>query len=180
MNLIAQLLRLEPKPTTRAGRVLANRRRLAGRRHGPGTRWTGFVFGRKRAWVGQPVVLPDDSVGWIKQVQGGYACVKTSKVDPEDGPIHDYMAVTRLRRYKLPEAVLLGQMKRGVKEVPSALKAMTSRANGKLPPRPGSRPRGRPRAHRHPSPARRTSPRRQVNPVPPSHEPSLRPDHTTR
>lgn len=156
MNLIAQLLKPEPKPTSQtdlflvaasqAGQVLAIRRRLAGRRHGRDTRrWSGFIFGRKRAWVGQPVVLPDGSVGWIKKVEGGYACIRTAKADRQDGAIHDYMAVTRLRRYKLPEAVLLGQMKRGVKEVPSAVKAASSRSNGKLPPRPGSRPRGRPR-----------------------------------
>jgi hypothetical protein len=166
MNLIAQLLKPEPKPTSQAdlyqvaasqaGQVLAIRRRLAGRRHGPNDKkWTGFIFGRKRAWVGQPVVLPDQSVGWVKRVQAGCACVRTAKVDPEDGAIHDYMAVTRLRRYKLPEAVLLGQMKRGVKEAPSAVKAASSRSNGKLPPKPGSRPRGRPRMSKQEPPAQR-------------------------
>ena len=131
---------------SKAGQVLADRRKLAVKRHTPDTRkWTGRVFGRKRAWVGQPVVLPDESVGWIKKAQAGGVCVRTSKVDPEDGPIHHYMAVGSLRRYKVPEAVLLGQMKRGVKEAVSAIKAAASRSNGKLPPKPGSRPRGRPR-----------------------------------
>jgi hypothetical protein len=166
MNLIAQLLKPEPKPTnqadlfqvaaSQAGQVLAIRRRLAVKRKGPDDRkWTGFIFGRKRAWVGQPVILPDQSVGWVKRVQGGCACVRTAKVDAEDGPIHDYMAVTRLRRYKLPEAVLLRQMKRGKKERPSAVKAAASRRNGAMPPKPGHRPRGRPRKRKQEPPIQR-------------------------
>jgi len=91
------------------------------------------------------VVLPDQSVGWVKQVQAGYACVRTAITDPVDGAVHHYLEATALRRYRLPEAVLLGQLKRGVKEVASAAKAAASRSNGRLPPRPGSRPRGRPR-----------------------------------
>src|SRR5689334_11445911 len=55
----------------------------------------------------------------------------------------------RLLRRKLlrrkGEPRKLGQLKRGVKEQKSEMKAVTSRLNGSKPPRPGSRPRGRPR-----------------------------------
>jgi len=130
---------------SQAGRALVIRRRLGAKRTGENRKWTGFLFGRKRAWVGQPVVLPDQSVGWVKQVQDGYACVRTAITDPVDGAVHQYLEATALRRYRLPEAVLLGQLKRGVKEAASAAKAAASRSNGKMPPRPGSRRRGRPR-----------------------------------
>jgi hypothetical protein len=50
-----------------------------------------------------------------------------------------------IQLYKNPSAVILGQRKRGVKEQPSEAKARAARRNGCLPPRPGSKPRGRPR-----------------------------------
>ena len=154
--MIAQLLKPTPKPTSQAdllrvaasqaGQVLAIRRRLAARRHGPDDRkWTGFVFGRKRSWVGQKVVLPDQSVGWIKQAQAGVVCVRTTVTDPLDGAVHDYLEATALKPYRLPEAVLLGSLKRGKLERKSAAKAAASRRNGTMPSKPGSRPRGRPR-----------------------------------
>jgi hypothetical protein len=166
MNLITQLLRPEPKPTSQAdllrvaasqaGQVLAIRRRLAARRHGPDDRkWTGVVFGRKRSWVGQKVVLPDQSIGWIKQAQAGIVCVRTSVTDPLDGAVHDYLEATALKPYRLPEAVLLGSLKRGKTERVSAIKAAASRSNGKLPPKPGSRPRGRPRKRKQEPPIQR-------------------------
>jgi hypothetical protein len=43
-----------------------------------------------------------------------------------------------------PHAVLLGRLKAGTVERPSALKAASARRNGRQPPRPGRR-RGRPR-----------------------------------
>ena len=126
-----------------AARTLAHLSKTAIRNAGPDLRkWTGRVFG-KRAWVGQPVLLEGD-VCWIKQVQRGWACVKTNRIDPEIGPIHDYCSIASLRPFKLPEAVLLGQLKAGVKEVKSARKAAASRANASLPPKPGKRRRGRP------------------------------------
>jgi hypothetical protein len=155
VKLIAQLLTREPKPTShadllkeaasQAGQVLAIRRRIALRPSGPDRRrWTGVVFGR-RAWVGQPVILPDKTVGWIKLAQAGLVCVRTCAFEPEIGAVHDYMEATALKPYRLPEAVLLGSLKRGKKERTSAVKAAASRRNGAMPPKPGSRPRGRPR-----------------------------------
>ncbi len=134
---------------SRAARTLAIRRRVF--RHLPGRdrrTWTGVLFDRRRAWVGQQVLLPDGSPAWIKRVQGGLACVRTMATDPSDGAVHQYLEATALRRYRLPEAVLLASLKRGVKEVASALKAASNRANGSLAVRPGSRPRGRPRKKR--------------------------------
>ena len=128
-----------------AARKLARRRGGKTRRNGPDTRrWTGVVFG-KRAWVGQPVVL-NGEICWVKEVQRGMACIRTSEIDPVDGPIHTYCPVTALRRFKLPEARLLGRLKAGVKEVRSPRKAAASRTNAFLPPRPGKRRRGRPRS----------------------------------
>jgi hypothetical protein len=119
------------------------RRRGTTRKTGPDTRkWTGRVFG-KRAWVGQPVVL-DGQTCWIKQAVRGWACVKTAQICPVDGPIHDYCPVAALQPFKLPEAVLLGRLKAGVKELRSPRKATACRANAGLPPKPGKRPRGRP------------------------------------
>jgi hypothetical protein len=166
MNLIAQLLKPEPKKTnqvdlfrvaaSQAGQVLAIRRRLAAKRKGPDDRkWTGFVFGRKRSWVGQQVVLPDKSVGWIKQAQAGMVCVRTSVTDPLDGAVHDYLGAAALKPYRLPEAVLLGSLKRGKKERTSAVKAAASRRNGATPPKPGHRPRGRPRKRKQEPPIQR-------------------------
>ena len=88
----------------------------------------------------------DGQVCWIKRVLRGWACVKTSKIDPVDGPLHDYCSVNSLRPFRLPEAVALGRMKAGVKEVRSARKAAACRANANLPPKPGKRCRGRPRS----------------------------------
>lgn len=50
----------------------------------------------------------------------------------------------KLMRTVAHEARFLGRLKRGVKEIKSERKAASSRRNGGLPPRPGSRPRGRP------------------------------------
>jgi hypothetical protein len=131
--------------TSQAARKLAFMRKRATRPPGPDRRkWTGFVFNRKRAWVEQPVEMPDKSTGWIKQAQAGYVCVRTTKMNPQGGARHVYLDSIELKPYRNPEAVLLGRMKRGVKEVASAVKAATSRANGTLPPKPGSRRRGRP------------------------------------
>src|SRR5690242_601828 len=66
-----------PGARSEAARALARWR--SGKAQKPAdktTIWTGRVFG-KRAFVGQPVLL-DGEVCWIKQVQRGWACVRTS------------------------------------------------------------------------------------------------------
>ena len=132
---------------SRAGRTLAIRRRVVHQGRDL-RRWTGVVFNGKRAWVGLPVVLPDGSPAWIKKAQAGWVCVRTTAIDPVDGPIHDYLKATALRPYRSPEATLLGSLKRGKIEKKSAAKAAASRRNGAMPVRPGRRPRGRPRMNK--------------------------------
>ena len=129
---------------SRAGRTLAIRRRVVHQGRDL-RRWTGVVFNGKRAWVGLPVVLPDQSVGWIKRAEAGVVCVRTCRVDPEIGALHEYLPASALRPFKSPESVLLGSLKRGRKEKKSAIKAAAARRNSAMPPRPGHRPRGRPR-----------------------------------
>jgi hypothetical protein len=117
-----------------AARALARMRCDAIKKAGPDTRrWTGRVFG-KRAFIGQAVVL-DGEICWIKQVLRGWACVRTSQVDPIDGPVHTYCPVASLRRFRSPAAVLLGKRKLGVREAKSAAKAASSRRNGTMPKR---------------------------------------------
>jgi hypothetical protein len=76
---------------TEAARALARMRDDAIKKAGPDTRkWTGRVFG-KRAFIDQAVVL-DGEICWVNQVLRGWACVRTSQVDPIDGPVHTYRA----------------------------------------------------------------------------------------
>ena len=59
-------------------------------------RWTRRTFNGKRAWVGQPVVLPDGSSGWIKQAQAGMVYVRTTVTDPLDGAVHESSVVRQI------------------------------------------------------------------------------------
>lgn len=54
----------------------------------------------------------------------------------------------RVRLVKCAAARMLGRLRRGVQERKSEPKAAAVRINGLMPPRPGSRPRGRPRLER--------------------------------
>ena len=129
-----------------AARTLAARRkRLDDAKVASERTFTGFIFGRRRGWVGQPVELPDGSTAWVKRAQARFVCVRTSVVDPQDGAVHNYLPATALKPYRLPEAVLLGRLKRGKAERKSASKASAARRNGAVPVTPGRRPRGRPR-----------------------------------
>ena len=107
--------------------------------------YTGRV-GRRRAWRGMPVILPEGQIGSLILALRGLAVV--SWVDPFSvtanriGCFH----VADLTQFRTPAAVLLGSRKKGVKEKPSVKKSRAARTNGCAPPRPGSRPRGRPRA----------------------------------
>jgi hypothetical protein len=158
-----RLLFKSPKESERLARTVASRadaeaaavsnaaRRLgsmprdliAGRRRSRRA-WTGFL-GRRRAWVGQAVMLPDGGLAWVKSIKRGRAIVRTGEWSQVDGAyIHRYLSASELRPALCPEAVLLGRRKRGAKERKSLAKAESSRRNGLRPVRPGSRPRGRP------------------------------------
>jgi hypothetical protein len=106
--------------------------------------WTGWI-GEEHYWRGRKVILPGGIVGCV------YGCVRSKAIVRVEAPLSILGFVDRvydaddLIVYRNPAAVELGKGKRGVRERPSAIKAETSRLNGYAPPRPGSRPRGRPR-----------------------------------
>ena len=107
--------------------------------------YTGVV-GRRRAWRHMQVVLADGRIAELLVARRGAAMVAWQDdfaIKPErvGGCRTD-----DLRRYKVPAAVILGGLKKGRKERPSAKKGRCARGNGCRPVRPGSRPRGRPRA----------------------------------
>lgn len=107
-------------------------------------KWTGWI-GHDHFWRGRRVVLPNGRVGEIYGVVRQQAVVRwhdPHALNPMQAAIFD---THDLRVYRLPAAIALGRCKRGVRERASAIKALTSRLNGNLPPRPSSRRRGRPR-----------------------------------
>ena len=122
-----------------AGRTLGKLPRRA-KKH-----WTGWI-GTRRCWRGRLVVLPEGGVAPVMWTSRGRVLLK----NVHDLPFTDW-AVWGARRekqlqiYRNPAAVILGQRKRGVRERRSDAKAEAARANGRLPPRPGRKPRGRPR-----------------------------------
>ena len=107
-------------------------------------KWTGYLHG-ERCWVGRRVMMSDGMRGAIIDARRGVARVFADE--------RLTIAESRLRKLherelvllKLPQAVLLGSLKRGRNERPSQRKAEACRRNGCCPVRPGSRPRGRPR-----------------------------------
>ena len=105
--------------------------------------YTGYL-GRRRAWFGQPVVLPGNVLGKIMSVYRGFAAVSWHDDFSVQGNRVTSFETAAIQPYKHPAAVALGACKRGLKERPSAKKARTAWLNGHAPPRPGSRPRGRP------------------------------------
>ena len=106
---------------------------------------------RKRKWTG---VLHGERVrrGTLVRVPSGHVLpadfVRRGKVYvlfPKDSDkIIDRFDVREVVRIKNPAAVLLGRLKRGVRERQSEAKAATARRNGLCPCRPG-KARGRPR-----------------------------------
>lgn len=111
----------------------------------PPKKWTGYLHG-ERCWVGQRVLMTDGMRGALLSARRGKATVFADS--------RRYLAESRVRELreqevvllKLPQAMLLGFLKRGKKERPSEAKRAAARRNGSRPVRPGSRPRGRPRS----------------------------------
>jgi hypothetical protein len=108
-----------------------------------------MLEGRKRAYRGQPVVLPDDTVGFIHGILRGRAAIWKDSPFMIGEREHLVVDVSDIRRYRLPSAVLLGRQKAGVVERPSARKRLSCRKNGCRPCRWGRR--GRPRKPLHPA-----------------------------
>lgn len=107
--------------------------------------YTGRV-GDRRAWRKMRVVLPDGKVGDLIMALRDLAFVTWRDEFALRPDQYGVFRTDELRRFKLPAAAILGAAKRGSKERVSERKARTSRLNGCRLPRPGSRPRGRPRS----------------------------------
>ncbi|MCX6923480.1 MAG: hypothetical protein NT154_09775 [Verrucomicrobia bacterium] len=122
---------------------LACRRRGYRERQSQRKVFTGYLKGRRRAYRGQPVVLPDDTLGFIYGILRGKAAVWKESPFMIGEREHLVVDVSDIRRYRLPSAALLGRQKAGVVERPSARKRVSCRRNGCRPCAPGKR-RGRP------------------------------------
>jgi hypothetical protein len=109
--------------------------------------WTGWLR-NQHLKKGDLVITPN---GEIRPVYGAYRnrIILWKLAVPLDGGLPaDVFPAAVLQQFKNPHAVRLGAAKRGIKEVSSQTKREACRRNGSLPPRPGSRPRGRPRRTR--------------------------------
>ena len=115
---------------------------------------TGYVDG-VRSWSGQTVVFSDGTTGSLIRANRGRLLIDWHR---PDGFIDDWSERAQyellrhfaaregdVKRTKNPQAQLLGRLKAGVRERPSAAKANAARQNGGRPVKPGNRPRGRPR-----------------------------------
>ena len=105
--------------------------------------YTGRI-GRKRAWRGMKVILPEGNLGELLVARRGAAFVTWADPFAVNAVRHAALWAAELKRFKLPAAVMLGARKRGIKERSSIKKARAARRNGLRPVRAGSRPRGRP------------------------------------
>jgi len=108
-------------------------------------KWTGRIGNGHRGFVGQTVVLPDRTLGRLLAARRGWAAVAWADPFAVRSRRISYTEAASLQPFRHPAAVTLGARKRGVVERTSVKKARAARRNGKRPPRPGSRPRGRPR-----------------------------------
>lgn len=109
--------------------------------------WTGWL-GDHHLKKGDLLITPS---GEIRPVYGAYRnrIILWKLAVPLNGGLPaDVFPAAVLQRFKNPDAVRLGTAKRGRKEIPSVAKREACRCNGSMPPRPGSRPRGRPKKDR--------------------------------
>lgn len=110
---------------------------------------SGYIRG-ERVWRNREIELPDGRRAFVYGALRGKVGWSLHPIGvPVDGDHLGNWGVSRqeaVRLVKNPHAQLLGRRKAGVRERPSAAKAAAARINGRMPPRPGSRPRGRPRA----------------------------------
>lgn len=106
--------------------------------------WTGWLRDRHLR-KGDLVVAPGGELRMVYGAHRGRIILWKNAVPLNGGWPADVFAAAQLKPFKNPHAVRLGQAKRGVKEAPSEKKRRACRINSRKPPRPGSRPRGRPR-----------------------------------
>lgn len=146
-----QLKLPKPNPTAEA---ISEAARSLGKRRGIRKRWSGYVNG-ERVWRGREIELPDGRRAFAYGALRGQVIWS---LDPSclpggvDEPL-GWGAVPqeKVRLVRNPAAQLLGFQRRGIRERKSEVKAAAVRINGRMPPRPGSRPRGRPSTEGTPS-----------------------------
>jgi len=131
-----------PRQVSAAAGLLAMRQRMGKKK------WTGILNGESIR-RGTPVKLPDGTVQHVFAIQRGKVYVFAPK---DSGRFLDRFDASQVRRIKNPAAVLLGTLKSGRREKLSVRKQEAARRNGCLPPREGSKPRGRPRKAQEPPP----------------------------
>ena len=128
---------------TAAARALAKRPRRVKRK------WSGFAQG-ERVWRNREIELPDGRRAFIYGALRGKVGWSLHPIGmPMDNDHLGNWGVSpqhAVRLVRNPNAQMLGRRKAGIRERPSAAKAEAARVNGQMPPRPGSRPRGRPRS----------------------------------
>ncbi len=115
----------------------------------PKRRWSGWLNDRVRTYRNMRVALPSGEQVYVFGARRGLLVyVREPNLcagDPDEaGRSWGVVPASSVQVTKNEHAVLLGSQKHGVRECPSALKAISARANGRQPPRAGRR-RGRPR-----------------------------------
>ena len=112
---------------------------------------TGWLHGQ-RCWRGRLLLLPDGEVAPLLWCNRGRVLLRNYRgMEVPDFLNWGGRREHDVRLHKSPEAVLLGSLKRGVRERRSELKASTARANGCSPCRNGKK-RGRPPKSLQPRP----------------------------
>ena len=138
----------KPNPT---GAEISEAARVLGKRRGLKKRWSGFVNG-ERVWRGREIELPDGTRAYAYGARRGVVIwsLGPARLPGGDGEPLGWGALPQqhVRLVRCAAAQILGRRKAGVRERPSPTKAAAVRINGTMPPRPGSRPRGRPRLER--------------------------------
>jgi len=105
-------------------------------------------------WRDRPILLPDGRKAYTFGIRRSRIVwtLDAGRLlgfwDSDDVWRWGVLPVEEVRVYKDPAAVLLGSCKRGVLERPSKRKKAACRHNGRMPVRPGRRPRGRPTQNR--------------------------------
>jgi hypothetical protein len=110
--------------------------------------WSGWI-GPTRSYCGMPIKLPNGEQVYVFGTLRGrvvWSRVPGDLVNLLNGVGVDWgvLPAGRVKVVKNQQAALLGRLKAGKVERPSRRKQEAARANGCRPPRPGSRPRGRP------------------------------------
>jgi hypothetical protein len=116
---------------------------LGARPRGRRKRWTGWLSDREHAWRGRKVVAPGSQVGHVVVALRGQVLVEWDDPFWIEGRRRAVYRADQIRVFKDPAAILLGSMKSGVREKPSARKRESCMHNGRRPCARGKR-RGRP------------------------------------